>query len=115
MLSFGKAVNFVHVRRARQSSIKGICQGVIGAANRLSEVVGLLLAEPSSVVSADIVESTNIALLIAQNDQTFTRHLLHEIIAGLGELTLMPYAEPLSGKNVLLFFRENLRRNEVTL
>ena len=108
MLSFVKTSDHVHVRRADQSSIQTIGPGVIRASDRLVESAALF-DQTRPPVAADIVESTHSALLIPQNDQTFTRHVLHEKVPSRGELALMAHTQPVIGKNTLLFLRENLR------
>ena len=109
MLGLIKTIDFVHVRRADESSVQTICPGMIWALEGLAQVAALLLADPGPAMAADIVESPHSPFLLAQNDQTFTHDFLHEIIARLRELALMPHAQPLSGKNTFLFLRKNFR------
>src|SRR5438128_8774185 len=49
------------------------------------------------------------------DDQRFIGNLGDEIIARLRDLTLMPGQHPLLRKDILLFSRKNLRRNEKSL
>src|SRR6187551_1288036 len=109
MLGFVKTLDFIHVRRADESSVQTICPGMIRALERLAQVAALLLADPGPAMAADIVESPHSPFLLAQNDQTFTPDFLHEIIARLRQLALMSHAQPLSGKNTFLFLCKNLR------
>ena len=66
-------------------------------------------------MAANIVKSMHCALLIAHHDKALTRHLLNKVIARPGELALVPHANPVPGKDLRLFLRENFRRNKVTL
>ena len=115
MLSFIKPFDLVHVRSAEQLAVEAIGPGVIRTLDRLAQLAGLFLAEPCPAVAADIVKSTQLSLLITQNDQTFTGNLLDHTGAGFRQLTLVPHTQSLSGKNALLFLRKDLGRNEVTL
>src|SRR4030095_5325459 len=74
-----------------------------------------LLAQSRPAVAADIVKSVNLPAPSVHDDETLSCHLLDEIIARPGNLTLVPHANPLCGKDLRLFFREHFRRNKVTL
>ena len=80
-----------------------------------AEVSACLFTQPRPAMSADIVKAVNLASSIPHDDQTFAPDHLNEIITRLGDLTLMPDADPLPRKNLRLFFGENLRRNKVLL
>ena len=41
-------------------------------------------------MTADVIESAQFAVLVADNNQTFTRYFRGKISAGIGDLTLMP-------------------------
>src|SRR5207247_9328248 len=70
MLCFVKTDDFVHVRCADQSSVQAIRPVMIRALDRLAEVAGLALAQARPAVPADIVESTHLSLLIAQDEDS---------------------------------------------
>src|ERR1700730_13285508 len=108
MLGFIKTLHLVHVRRADQPPVEAIGPSMIRTLNR-GRVAILFLAQPRPAVTADVVESAHPCLLIANTNQTFTGHLLDEIIPSFGNLTLMPDEHPLAGEDFLLFLCKNLR------
>src|SRR5438477_8202971 len=111
---FIEPLNLIHVRRANQSSVEGICPAMVRALD-LAKVPTLLLAQPCSPVTADIIEGANFPILIAQDDEALARYSLQEIIARVPDLILMAGAKPATGKNALLFARENFLRTQVLL
>src|SRR5436853_2866140 len=66
-------------------------------------------------MAAYVVESPHPSLLTAQDDQAFTRHVRHKIIACSRELALMPDALPLGSKDFFALGRKTLLRDKVTL
>src|SRR2546426_10956685 len=109
MFGFIESVDFVHVRSAKQSAIQIVGPGMVRALDRLVQPAAFYLAEPRPAMAADIVETTDFALLIPQNDETFARRVRGKIIPTGRDLILVPHAQPLRGKDTLLFFRKNLR------
>src|SRR5262245_58115397 len=109
MCGLVKAIHFVHVRRTEKSAVQAILPAVIRTANRLAQLAGISLAKSRPAVAADVVISPDFAVLVAQEDQALTHHLLHEIITCPGDLALMPHAQPARVENALPFCRKNLR------
>ena len=97
-----------------QSAVKRIGPGVIWTLDRRA-MATRLLTQPSSSMAANVVKSMHCALLIAHHDKALTCYLLNKEIARPGELALVPHANPVLGKDLRLFLRENFRRNKVTL
>src|SRR5947207_7171408 len=66
-------------------------------------------------MATNIVKSADHQSLITDHDQTFSGNLREKVLARFRDLTLMPDQRPLLRKDLLLFFRKNLRRNEKSL
>src|SRR5262245_57637305 len=115
MLSFIEAVGLVHVRCADQSAVQGIGPGMIRALDRLPKLTGCSLAQPRPTMTADIVKSTDRAFLIAENNQALSQDVGYKKVTCRGDLTLMPDAQPLSGKNALPFLRKDRVGDKVIL
>jgi len=75
----------------------------------------LFFAESRSAVAANVVKGADRGSLIFRDDQTFTGYLRKEIVAGLGELALMPYQHPIGREYLLQLYSKNLRGNKIAL
>ena len=115
MFSFIEAIDMLHMRRAQQSPIQPIGPGVIRTLDNLGEMPLLRFAHPGPAMTADIVEPVQLALLVADNDQTLSRNLCEQIVACVFQLALMPHTKPFGRKDALSFLCKNFLRNEILL
>src|SRR3954469_8684217 len=102
------------MRRSGQSPVERISPGMIWTLDRAHMSAGFF-TQARSAMSADIVEAVNLANSITDDNHTLSCDHLKKKIPRLGDLALMPDADPLPGKNLRLFLSENLRRGEVRL
>ena len=85
--------NLVHVRRTDQSTIKPVRPGMIRTLDR-EGMTACILFQPRSTMTADIVKTTDVRLLVARHDQTFVRNRGNEVITCPWNLTLMADQDP---------------------
>src|SRR5947208_8704300 len=75
----------------------------------------LVLAQPRSPMTTDIVEPAYSAALIPNNDQRFVGNFLNEVISRLRDLTLVSDQHPFLRENLFLLLGKNSRRNKILL
>src|SRR2546422_11327489 len=75
----------------------------------------LVLAQPRSPMTTDIVEPAYSAALIPNNDQRFVGNFLNEVISRLRDLTLVSDQHPFLRENLFLLLGKNPRRNKILL
>src|SRR5205823_7085463 len=75
----------------------------------------LVLAQPRSPMTTDVVESAYGAALIPNNDQRFVGNFLNEVISRLRDLTLVSDQHPLLREDLFLLLGKNPRRNKILL
>src|SRR5436190_624229 len=102
------------MRCTDQPAIQPVRPCVIRTLNRGQMSVSVF-AKSGATVSAYVVKAMHFSAFITNDDQNFARDLRDKIIAGFGDLTLMPNQHPLLGENLLLLPGKNLRRNKVLL
>jgi hypothetical protein len=71
--------------------------------------------ESTTAVAAHVVKPVDRFVFISHNDQALVGNLRDKIVTGLSDSALMSHQYPLRRENLLLFLREDLRRDEVPL
>ena len=80
---------------------------MIRALNRRGVSI-LLFAKSRPTMTANIVKRADRRSLIFGNDEAFPSYFRKEIVAGVGELTLMTDQHPFGRKYLLRLFSKNL-------
>src|SRR5687767_8880415 len=115
MFRFIEAIDLLHMRRAQQCPIQPIGPGVIRTLDGLGKLTPLGFAHPRPAMTTDVVESMELVLLVADNDQTLSRNICEQILGWLFQLTVMADAKPFGRKDALLFFCEDFLGDEIFL
>src|SRR5215510_10399626 len=87
---------------------------MIWALNRRGMTTRFLL-QSASTVSADIVKSSDLILLIFDYNQALVSDHRYEEVTRIGNLTLMADQQPLFRKNLVLLVRKKIRRDKIFL
>jgi hypothetical protein len=114
IIRFVESRRLIHVRRAKQSPIQRVRPRVIRALNRCG-VPTSFFAKSRAAVAAHVVKGADRRSLIFRDDQAFAGHFRKKIVAGFGELGLMPDQHPLPREYLLQLFGKNLWRNKKPL
>src|SRR5579864_664463 len=94
IVGLAEALHFFHVRRLGQCAIELVGPGVILALNASRELAFFLLAEHGAAMATDVVESSDVAVVIARDDHAGICKLTQKIISRIGNLAGSSGAEP---------------------
>src|SRR5207248_4043633 len=94
VISFIESGHVIHVRRADQLAIKPVGPRMIRTLNR-GCVSARVFFQTGPAMTTDIVKSSNFGFRISNYNEALSRHLNHEVVAGVGDLTLMSYKQPI--------------------
>jgi len=94
IVSFAETLNLFHMRRVGQRAVEFVSPPVILALNPARKLAFFLLAKHGAAMATDIVESADIALFVARDDDTGIGDLAQKIIARIRNLAATPRAEP---------------------
>src|SRR5437588_7062687 len=103
-----------HMRRAHQPAVQCVSPGMIWALNRRGVTTRFLL-QSAPTVSAHIVKSSDLPLLISDYNQALVSDRYYEELARTGKLALVADQQPFFRKNLVLLVRKNVRRHKIFL
>jgi hypothetical protein len=112
-VAFVEPFNFVHVWRADEPPVGGVCPRVIRALNRFGELPRGFAANPRAAMPADVEEGARLAVAVAQNDQRFPGDGSHDVVTWPRNPARSTDAIPVARKNALALLDEDIGRRVV--
>src|SRR5262245_27354934 len=82
------------MRRIGQSAVEPVSPGMILALNAAGELASFVLAQQRTAMTADIVEGSDGAVLVARDDDAGSGKVPDEIVARMRDLLRAPGAQP---------------------